>query len=85
MTMTPTAKTASSATETANKSADLNVTNYRGTKTLTETREGVIPITTAALTTPVTTALDMARLHPPLKPGSYASSHRMKIRRWRTC
>jgi len=85
MTTTPTVKTAGSATETANKSADLNVTNYCRTKTLTETCEGAIPIATAAPTTPATTALDVARLRPPLKPGSYASSRRTKIGRWRTC
>ena len=84
-TTTPTVKTAGSATETTNKSADLIATNYRGTKTLTETHEGVIPIATAAPTTPATTALDVAHLCPPLKPGSYASSHRTKIGRWRTC
>ena len=83
-TTTPATKTAGSATETVNKSTDLNATNYRGTKTLTKTREGAIPIATTAPTTPTTTALDVARLHPPLKPGSYTSSRRMKIRRWRT-
>jgi len=84
-TTTPTAKTASSATETTNKSADLIATNYHGTKTLTETHKGAIPIATTAPTTPATTALDVAHLCPPLKPGSYASSHRTKIGRWRTC
>jgi len=84
-TTTPAAKTAGSATETVNKSVDLNATNYRGTKTLTETHEGAIPIATAAPTTPTTTALDVARLRPPLKPGLYASSCRTKIGRWRTC
>jgi len=85
-TTTPATKTAGIATETATyKSAALNATNYRRTKTLTETREGAIPIATAAPTTPVTTALDVAHLRPPLKLGSYASSHRTKIGRWRTC
>ena len=84
-TMTPAVKTAGSVTETANKSVDLIVTNYHGTKTLTETHKGTIPIATAALTTPATTALDVARLCPPLKPGLYASSCRTKIGRWRTC
>jgi len=56
-TTTPAAKTASITTETATyKSTALNATNYCGTKTLTETREGVIPIATAAPTTPAVMA-----------------------------
>jgi hypothetical protein len=86
MTTTPAATTAGSATETAtHKSAVPNTTDRRGTKTLTEAREGAITIATAALTTPETTALDVARPHLPLKPGSCASSRRTKIWRWRTC
>ena len=86
ITMTPAAKIAGSATETATyKSALPNVTDYRGTKTPTEAREGAKPIGITAPTTPVTTALDEACPHLLLKPGSYVSSRRTKIGRWRTC
>jgi len=85
-TTTPAVKTASSATETATyKSMALNATDYRGTKTLTETRKDAIPIATTVLTTSATAALDKARPHLPLKPGSYVSSRRTTIGRWRTC
>jgi len=85
-TTTPAAKTAGSATETAiYRSTVLNATDYHGTKTLTETHEDMIPITTAVLTTSATAALNKACPYLPLKPGSYVSSHRTMIRRWRTC
>jgi len=85
-TTTPAVKTTGSVTETATyKSAALNATDYHGTKTLTETRKDAIPIVTAVPTTSATAALDEARPHLPLKPGSYVSSRRTTIGRWRTC
>ena len=86
ITTTPAVKIASSVTETVTyKSALPNATDYCGTKTPTKARKGTIPITIAAPTTPVTTALNEAHPHLPLKPGSYVSNPRTKIGRWRTC
>jgi len=86
MTTTPAVKTVGSMTETAiYRSVVLNMTNYRGTKTLTETHKDAIPIATTVPTTSMTAALDKACPHLPLKPGSYISSCKTTIGRWRTC